>query len=97
MEVKEVKRDLKRFKAVASIVNQEGGKVLIKGLEKDVLSGLDCVLSMYRGDEIELRATIAKLKADLDLLRVLKRSSKNVKIVEEELAKLLADGFEDED
>ena len=47
------------------------------------------IISLYRGDEMELRVTIAKLSANLNLLRAFKRSAKNEEELRKELVSLL--------
>lgn len=88
-EQKAVEDDFKKYQAINAIANQEGGKVLIKSLESDVVAGVDMIISLYKGDEMELRTTIAKLSANLNLLRVFKRAIKNEDELRKELATLL--------
>lgn len=98
MEKKLVKKDIEKYKSIEAIGNLEGGKILIKALEGDVLNGFATVLSMYRSStEIELRATIAKLASDYSLLKVLTRAGKNRKFAQQELARLMKEDPEPED
>lgn len=88
----EVENDLKTFSALEALTLSEGGKILIDSLKKDVVNGVESVISMYRqAPEIDLRATIAKLQSDLSLLRVLTRSEANKEMAKEELEKMLAE------
>jgi len=88
-EQKAVQDDLDKYHAINAIANQEGGKILIKSLESDVVAGVETVISLYKGDEMELRSTIAKLSANLSLLRVFKRAVKNEEELRKELVALL--------
>lgn len=89
MSVEEVRDDVKRYKAIAAIADQEGGKILITSLRTDIADGVETILSLLRGDEIDIRCAIAKLKSDIALYRVLLRASENAKLSEGELNKLL--------
>ena len=81
--------DIHKFKAITAIANQEGGKILIDNLREDIKTDVEGIIGLFRGDEIELRCAIAKLKADLGLYRVLIRAEDNAKLAEEALAKFL--------
>lgn len=88
-EQKTIQEDIDKYHAINAIANQEGGKVLIKSLEADVVAGVETIISLYKGNEMELRSTIAKLSANLNLLRVFKRAAKNEEELRKELATLL--------
>lgn len=92
MDKTEVENDLKTFSALEALVHSDGGKILIDNLKKDVVNGVETVISMYRqAPEIDLRATIAKLQSDLSLLRVLTRSEVNKEMAKNELEKMLSE------
>jgi hypothetical protein len=85
-----VKEDVKKMKALATIPNTEGGKILIDSLGRDVVNGVESLISSYKEEsDIKLRATIAKLQSDLALLRVLTRAEENSKVAQEALKNLL--------
>ena len=86
---KAVQDDFKKYQAINAIANQDGGKILIKSLETDVVAGVEMIISLYKGDEMELRVTIAKLSANLNLLRAFKRSAKNEEELRKEVVSLL--------
>lgn len=89
-ELQEIQEDVNIYKSLDSLAHSEGGKILIESLGKDVVNGVESLLSKYKdAPEMDLRSTIAKLQSDLALLRVLTRSEKNKKQAEEELQKLL--------
>lgn len=93
-QVKEVKDDLGTFKAIEAITHQEGGKILMSRMKDEIRDDIESILSLARGAEMDLRTAVIKLKADLNLYRVLKRSKANVRLAEEELSKLLEDESE---
>lgn len=80
--------DLEKFKALEAVSESEGGKILIDTLKGDIRDDIETIMSLFKGDEMELRCAVAKLKSDLTLLRVLLRSKENVKLTEEELQRL---------
>lgn len=85
-----IKEDVKKMKALAAIPNTEGGKLLIDSLGKDIVNGVETLIGSYKeATDIKLRATIAKLQADLGLLRVLTRAEENSKVAQEALKNLL--------
>ena len=88
-QVKVVKDDIGEYKAIAAIANQEGGKLLIDKLKKEILDGVDTIMDLAKGSEIDLRCAVVKLKANVTLLRVLNRAPENARLAEEELSKLL--------
>jgi hypothetical protein len=90
MEKSEIQEDVKTYKSLEAVANSDGGKILIDNLKKDVVNGVESLFSLYKnGSDIEIRTTIAKLQANLSLLRSLTRSSQNKKLAQEELKKLL--------
>lgn len=92
VNIEEVTKDVDTFKALDALAHSDGGIIVIGSLKKDVVNGVESIISMYRtASEIELRASIAKLHADLSLLRVLTRSEANKKLAQDELEKLLAE------
>ena len=88
-QIKEVKDDLDKYAALSAIANQQGGKILVDGLKTDITNDVETIISLFRGEEMELRCTIAKLKADLTLYRVLIHAEQNATLAKEELTKLL--------
>jgi len=88
IEKDELLADLATFKALDAIVDQEGGKILVKNLEKDFITQLEVVMSLCSDDELKLRTAVIKMKATLDILRALKRAKKNAKEPQEYLIAL---------
>ena len=87
-EKNELLADLGTFKALDAVLEQEGGKILVKNLEKDFITQLEVVMSLCSDDELKLRTAVIKMKAVLDILRALKRSKKNAKELQEYLIAL---------
>ena len=88
IEKEELLSELGTFKALDAIIEQEGGKILVKNLEKDFVAQLEIAMSLCSEDEMKLRAAIIKMKATLDILRALKRAKKNAKELQEYLIAL---------
>lgn len=88
IEKDELLADLGTFKALDAIAEQEGGKILVKNLEKDFVTQLEVAISLCSDDEMKLRTAVIKMKATLDILRALKRSKKNAKELQEYLIAL---------
>lgn len=88
IEKEELLSELGTFKALDAIIEQEGGKILVKNLEKDFVAQLEIAMSLCSDDELKLRTAIIKMKATLDILRALKRSKKNAKELQEYLVAL---------
>lgn len=92
MDITEVQDDIKLFASIEALGNLEGGKKLIDTLEKDVVSSVDTLVSMYKtAQDIEIRTVIAELSSKLSLLRVLNRSGKNKEMAQDELKKILGE------
>ena len=92
MDITEVQDDIKLFSSIEALGNLEGGKKLIDTLEKDVVSSVDTLVSMYKtAQDIEIRTVIAELSSKLSLLRVLNRSGKNKEMAQDELKKILGE------
>lgn len=88
-EVKEIKKDLGDYMAVEGLVHTEGGKVLVENLKLTIAANVEAIISLLKEPDIEIRCAIAKLAANLNLYRALKRAPENAKLAKEELSKLL--------
>jgi hypothetical protein len=90
-QIKEVEGDLKTYASLQSVANSDGGKLLIKGLKKDVLSAIDLLIGSYKtAPEIELRTACASLRERITLLRALNRAPNLKRYAQKELDELLA-------
>lgn len=88
-QVKEVREDVEKYKAIEAVLNQEGGKILMSALRSDILTNVEGVISLLKAPEIELRTAVAKLAVNLNFYRALKRSSESAILASEALSKLL--------
>lgn len=88
-QAKEVLEDVDKYRAIAAILNQEGGKILVESIKSDILRDVDVILGLFKGPEMDLRAAVAKLSVDLNLFRALKHAPENATLAEEALSKLL--------
>ena len=78
-----------KYKAILAALETEGGKILLESLRQDIASDVERLSGLLNGSHVEIQAAIAKLNADLNFYRVLKRANNNVILAEEVLAKLL--------
>lgn len=79
---KEEEKKLKKYKEIALLSQQEGGKQLISLLTSDIITAID-TLSHYRVlTHPELVAQCARLTERLDLYRLLTSAKKNVQIID---------------
>lgn len=89
-KVEEIKKDIKKFSAIDAISNTEGGKIIVKSIQKDVISSIDDLSSKYKtATHIELISLCARLSERLSLLRVLNKAKKLKKLAQEELEFIL--------
>jgi hypothetical protein len=91
-DTKELEDDLGKYKAIASAIETEGGKILLDSLRQDIATDVERLAGLLNGTMTEMQAAIAKLKVDLSFYRVLKRANNNVILAEEALQKLLEEG-----
>lgn len=88
-EIKEIRDDLDKYKAIAALGNQDGGKLLLEMLRSTIANCVESITSLADGEDMKLRCAALKLKVNLDLYRALKRADENVTLAEEALTKLL--------
>lgn len=80
-DVKDIKDDVKKFKALEAVGSTEGGKLLIKSVLKDIDSAIATLIGSYKtASDSELRAACATLAANYALYNVLNGASDNKKI-----------------
>lgn len=92
--IKEVEDDLGKYKAIASALETEGGKLLLESLRQDIASDVERLSGLLNGTQTEMQSAIAKLNVDLNFYRVLKRANNNVILAEEALQKLLEEDMD---
>lgn len=88
-EVIQIKEDLGDYKALSSLADSEGGRLLLTNLRKDIASDVESIMGLFRGADLDLRCAVAKLVADFNMYRVLRNADENVKLADEALAELL--------
>lgn len=78
--------DIDTFSALKTLKDSDGGKILIDNLLKDIVNTVGVLENQYRTlSHIELIGHCAALSEKLSLMRVLTRSSKNLKDLKEML------------
>jgi hypothetical protein len=86
----EVKKDIQKFSAIDAISSTVGGKIVVKNLQKDIVSTIDELCSKYKTTpHIEMIALCSRLSERLTLLRVLTKAKKLKKLAQEEMEFLL--------
>lgn len=87
---KDLLKDLGDAKALNSLKNMDGGKILISSLEKNTVGEINTLTNGYKDlPEMELRARLAKLYNYIVLLRVLLRADSNQSVLETQLKSLI--------
>ena len=88
----EVKTDIQKFSAIDAVSGTIGGKIIIKSLQKDIVSSVDELSSKYKTlTHIEMIALCARLSERLTLLRVLNNAKKLKKLAQEEMTFILSE------
>lgn len=83
-EVKEIIADLDAVTKINVVAESEGGKVLVKSLISDVIRCVDTLAGGYSTLTIQQFVSLsADMKTKLDIVRVLTKSGKNKKFLEE--------------
>jgi hypothetical protein len=86
------RKDLKRFSALESVRNSEGGILLVASLKKDINSSLQEIAAKYKMlSHAELIGACAQLSERLSVYNVLLKASSNKKMVLKDLEELLAE------
>lgn len=85
----DIEKDISNFKAITAVANQEGGKLLISAIERDILTSVETLCQSDKATEIELRAAAIKLRVNLSMWRLLKGAPASQKIAEDALKDLL--------
>jgi hypothetical protein len=81
----------RHFSKLEAALNSEGGRIMVKNLEKEVEAAFDSLMQRTKAPEHELRSAALHLYARVEFLRTLKKVPKNATIAREELIKLLTD------
>jgi hypothetical protein len=90
MTKEDVIKDIQKFSAIDAVSNTAGGKIIVKSLQKDIVSSIDELSSKYKtSSHLEMIALCARLSERLTMLRVLTKAKKLKKLAQEELQFLL--------
>lgn len=89
-ENKELLEDLGKYKALDSLRDSDGGKLVIETLRKSIASEVSALVFGYKEmPEMELRARLAKVSAYVPLVQTLLRAKTNKEDLEKELEQSL--------
>ena len=84
--------DLDKSAAISALSDTEGGKILLEGLLKDVISSVEELTAKYRTLTMQDFVGICSdMQNKLDLARAIARSKKNKEFLEGELERMLAE------
>lgn len=85
-EKKLIQEEIAQFKAIETIADMEGGKIISKGLRQELATTIDIIANSYRElSHIELISLCAAMSSNLKMIRLMKRAKKNKDILLEEL------------
>jgi len=88
-EQKELTEEIKKYKAIKALNDNEGGKILVETLGKVIVDELNYLLSKYREiPELDIKVRLAKVSEKLLLIRVLTRAESNFDVLSEQLNEL---------
>lgn len=77
---------LETVAAIAAVADQEGGKVLIKGLTEDSLNAIERLANQHTSlSHLEIIGVCASLQANLNLLRTLTRAKDTKHLLETDI------------
>jgi hypothetical protein len=94
-DIQLAEKEVKHYKGLDVLAKSEGGETLISNMKERIASDVEMLCSLLKGSEVDIRAAIAQLKADVYLYRVLLNAEQNAKIAVEELELLLKQQKED--
>jgi hypothetical protein len=88
-ELQSATADVKKYKGLQALAESDGGKTLLDNLRRQIASDVDTLSGLLKGTDVEIRAAIARLNADLYVYRTLLNADHNAKIASEDLQSLL--------
>lgn len=89
VDKEEVEKDIKKYKAIYAIAEQDGGKLLIESLKFDIRRDIDIIMSLFDEEEMKLRMAVVSLKKNLSLLKVLIGAKPNLDLASEALKAII--------
>ena len=91
--IKSIADDLDKITAISALNNMEGGKILVYGLIKDIVSNVHTLIASHKDLTLQEFVTLsAEMKTKLDLAKALINSDKK----KEDLNELLEQSLSDE-
>lgn len=94
--VKTMADDRDEAASLEAVALSNGGKVLVKGLTKDIIRGIERVAAMYQQlSHVEFIGLGAEMKSNIDMLRALTRAGKNKQYITDEIERLLGEELDD--
>lgn len=92
----EVKKDIKKFKALEVLAESEGGEILLASLATSVESSMEDLASSYKtATHAELIASCAKLSEQMLMWKVITNANKNKKFALAELKRLKEEEYDE--
>ena len=88
-EIDTIKDDIDRYNALKAILAQDGGKLLVNTLLKDVVHGLDSLSQYHKMNRDELVSLAARITVSLSIVRSLTRSEDQQELATELLEEQL--------
>jgi len=80
-------KQLKKYKDL-DILASNGGKIIIDGMIKDIVGLIQSVAMNYKADEIEIRASLAKINVLLELCDTLIGAKKRKELLTKEIEEI---------
>lgn len=88
MSIEEEK--LKENKNLFAVAEMDGGKILIEKLQENIKYAILNLSSEYEEmTEIQMKATVSIISANMDILKMLKGAEKNKKFFEKEVKEII--------
>jgi len=89
-KIEMLQEDLRLQKSIAEIRNSEGGKTIVKGMIKDVISAIENIADNHNTlTQQEFIALGAKVRVNIDLIKVITSSQGNMEYYQDLLEKEL--------
>jgi len=86
MDKKEIKKDIKTYASLKTLLESDGGKILTNLLKKDISNTVENISSNYKTlTHIEFISLAASISERMNILRVLDNSKTNLDLAREAL------------
>lgn len=88
-EIKEIKDDIGKYKALEALKDSEGGEILIDTLNKDLVDAVIWLCANYqKAQPTEIVGKCAHISGIIAVLRTLKNAEDNAELAEEALKQI---------